>query len=500
MEYIYLLGVGLLVLGLLGVYRFLLGIHRAQKEALKIQQDRLVELQDHLKQQSWLTQQMQQQVQQVAQLVQQQTGQLTNLERQTQGSFKAVREEQILMMGEARNEWRMLLREGIQDILQHQQTYEALQKEKLQEIKLTVAEKLEKTLSERLGQSFETVGKQLLLVQKGLGEMQHLAQDVGSLKKVLSNVKMSGGFGEIQLAMLLEQLLSPQQYAANVQTTPRSLERVEFAIRLPGAGASGVPVSGTHPKGEAGKANTDQVWLPIDAKFPREAYEALQQAYDLGEPAAIASQQKQLEQVLRKMAKEIKEKYIHPPYTTDFAILFLPFEGIYAEVVRRAALLQEIQWEHQVVVVGPATLGALLNSLQMGFKTLAIQQRSSEVWQVLAAVKKEFAAFGGLLEKAQKNFQTGMQQLDDVMGKRTRAIQRSLRQIDEGTTPSIQSHSEISSEMNYSVDTNSSSDSSFRQIPSEFQQSIEPPDSPVEKNSEDKPWWEELDEDISSPS
>ena len=284
---------------------------------------------------------------------------------------------------------------------------------KLETIRVTVEEKLEKTLSDRLGQSFETVGKQLIEVQKGLGEMQTLAQDVGSLKKVLSNVKMRGGIGEVQLAMLLEQILAPDQYEANVKTKASSNDLVEFAIKLPGR-----------------DDNNDQVWLPVDAKFPKDVYEQLQTAYDIGDLPQIDTAQKLLEATIKKMARDISDKYIDPPFTTDFGIMFLPFEGIYAEVVRKASLLEDLQRNYKIIVTGPTTLAAILNSLQMGFKTLAIQKRSSEVWQILGAVKKEFENFSGLMQKAQNNIQTGLNQLDDVMGKRTKAIQRRLRSVE----------------------------------------------------------------------
>jgi DNA recombination protein RmuC len=287
---------------------------------------------------------------------------------------------------------------------------------KLEFIRVTVEEKLEKTLSDRLGQSFETVGKQLIEVQKGLGEMQTLAQDVGGLKKVLSNVKMRGGIGEVQLAMLLEQILAPDQYEANVKTKADSNDLVEFAIKLPGR-----------------DDNNKQVWLPVDAKFPKDVYEQLQTAYDIGDLTQIEAAQKALENTIKKMAKDISDKYLDPPNTTDFGIMFLPFEGIYAEVVRKASLLEELQRTYKVIVTGPTTLAAILNSLQMGFRTLAIQQRSSEVWKILGAVKKEFENFGGLMQKAQKNIQTGLDQLDDVMGKRTKAIQRKLRSVESLT-------------------------------------------------------------------
>ncbi|MPL98043.1 hypothetical protein SDC9_44241 [bioreactor metagenome] len=283
---------------------------------------------------------------------------------------------------------------------------------KLESIRVTVEEKLEKTLSERLGQSFETVGKQLIEVQKGLGEMQSLAQDVGGLKKVLSNVKDRGGVGEIQLEMLLEQILAPEQYAANVKTKSGSNDLVEFAIKLPG-------------KDDMNSV----VYLPIDAKFPRDVYEKVIDAYDKAEPAMIDSANKELENTIKKMAKDIHDKYIDPPHTTDFAIMFLPFEGIYAEVIRRSHLLEQLQRDFKITVTGPATLAAILNSLQMGFRTLAIQKRSGEVWKILGAVKTEFEKFGGLLDKAQKQISSAGETIDQLKGTRTRAIQRQLRDV-----------------------------------------------------------------------
>ena len=284
---------------------------------------------------------------------------------------------------------------------------------KLEEMRQTVDEKLQKTLHERLGQSFEIVSKQLESVQKGLGEMQTIAQDVGGLKKVLSNVRMRGSFGEVQLSMLLEQILAPGQYESNVRIKSDSAESVEFAVKLPGR-----------------DDNNSVVWLPIDAKFPKDVYEQLQTAHELGDLPQIDSSTRNLEMVIKKMGRDICSKYIDPPNTTDFAIMFLPFEGIFAEVVRKASLLEDLQRECKVIVTGPTTLAAILNSLQMGFKTLAIQKRSGEVWRILGAVKKEFENFGGLLEKAQKNIQTASNQIDEVMGKRTRAIQRKLKGVE----------------------------------------------------------------------
>jgi len=293
---------------------------------------------------------------------------------------------------------------------------------KLESIRVTVEEKLEKTLSERLGQSFETVGKQLMEVQKGLGEMQTIATDVGGLKKVLSNVKLRGGIGEVQLALLLEQMLAPNQYDANVRTKKGSSESVEFAIKLPGRSEDEMAF----------------VYLPIDAKFPKDAYEHLIAAYENAIPDDIETATKNMEITIRKMARDIRDKYLDPPNTTDFAILFLPFESIYAEVIRRSALVDQLRDEFKITIAGPTTLMAILNSLQMGFRTLALQKRSSEVWGVLSSVKTEFEKFGGLLEKAQKNIQTGLGQLDDVVGTRTRAIQRQLRDVESLPAKSVE--------------------------------------------------------------
>ena len=284
---------------------------------------------------------------------------------------------------------------------------------RLDEMRLMVEEKLQKTLNERIGQSFELVRSQLENVQKGLGEMKNLAEDVGGLKKVLGNVKTRGTFGEVQLAALLEQMLSPEQYESNVKTRKNATEFVEFAIKLPGR--------------DNGK---DTVYLPIDAKFPKDVYEQYVDAYEEGEAALIESTSKQLEITVKRMAKDIHDKYIEPPFTTDFAIMFLPVENIYAEVIRRTALVETLQKDLKIVVTGPTTLGAILNSLQMGFRTLAIQKRTSEVWSVLGAVKTEFSKFGGMLEKVQKNLQNAGDQLEEVMGKRTRAIERKLRQVE----------------------------------------------------------------------
>ncbi len=306
-----------------------------------------------------------------------------------------------------------LQREKFSDMDRKQQQLVDNTEKRLEEIRLTVDEKLQKTLNERIGQSFKLVSEQLENVQKGLGEMQTLAQDVGGLKRVLSNVKTRGNIGEIQLNMLLEQILAPEQYEANVHTRKGSDEVVEYAVKLPGRDDS-----------------RDFVYLPIDAKFPKDVYEQVMDAYDKGDATAIESSGKQLEATIKKMAKDISDKYLAPPATTDFGIMFLPFEGIYAEVVRRASLLEELQRDYKVIVTGPTTLAAILNSLQMGFRTLAIQKHSSEVWTILGAVKKEFEKIGGMLQKVQKNLQSASGQIDEVLGTRTRAIQRKLKDVD----------------------------------------------------------------------
>lgn len=306
-----------------------------------------------------------------------------------------------------------LQREKFSALSEQQQQLVANTEKRLEEIRVTVEEKLQKTLNERISQSFRIVNEQLENVQKGLGEMQTLAQDVGGLKRVLSNVKTRGNIGEIQLSMLLEQILAPEQYEANVKTKKGSDAVVEFAVKLPGK-----------------DDGQDFVYLPIDAKFPKDVYEQLLDAYDTSDPQQIESAGKTLESTIRKMAKDISEKYLAPPFTTEFGIMFLPFEGIYAEVVRRASLLEDLQRNYHVVVTGPTTLAAILNSLQMGFRTLAIQKYSGEVWKILGAVKKEFESMSGMLEKAKKHLETANGQIDNVLGVRTRAIQRRLKDVD----------------------------------------------------------------------
>lgn len=321
-------------------------------------------------------------------------------------TFQATFEKSIAGFNE-------LQREKFSDLKAEQQQLVANTEKRLEEIRVTVEEKLQKTLNERIAQSFKIVNEQLENVQKGLGEMQTLAQDVGGLKKVLSNVKTRGNIGEIQLGMLLEQMLAPEQYDCNVKTKKGSDALVEYAVKLPGK-----------------DADTDTIYLPIDAKFPKDVYEQLLDAYETADPQQIENAGKVLETTIRKMAKDISDKYLAPPDTTEFGIMFLPFESIYAEVIRRTSLLEDLQRTYHVVVTGPTTLAAILNSLQMGFRTLAIQRYSGEVWKILGAVKKEFEQMGGMLEKAKKHLETANGQIDNVLGVRTRAIQRRLKDVD----------------------------------------------------------------------
>ena len=280
---------------------------------------------------------------------------------------------------------------------------------KLDEIRHTVDEQLQDALQKRVTESFKAVNDQLEQVYKGLGEMQNLAADVGGLKQVLSGVKTRGILGEIQLGAILEEILAPEQYETNVATIPGSTQRVEYAIKMPGTDG------GT-------------VWLPIDSKFPGDTYAHLQDAQASGDAQAVENARHALELVLRSEAKDIREKYVEPPYTTTFGILFLPFEGLYAEVVN-AGLLEVLQRDYQVNIAGPSTMAALLNSLQMGFKTLAIQKRSGEVWQLLGAVKTEFDKFGQGLSKMQQRLRQTDEELDNLIGVRSRAISRKLRSV-----------------------------------------------------------------------
>jgi len=285
--------------------------------------------------------------------------------------------------------------------------------QKLEQMRQTVDEKLHASLETRLGESFKLVSDRLEMVHKGLGEMQSLASGVGDLKKVLTNVKTRGIWGEIQLGNILEQVLSPEQYACNVATRPGSTERVEFAIRLPGPG-----------QGEG------VIWLPIDAKFPQEDYLRLVEASEVGMPEQVEEAGRQLEKRIRSEARMVQDKYLAPPYTTDFGIIFLPTESLYAEVVRRPGFLAALQSELRILVTGPSTMVALLNSLSVGFRTLAIEQRSSEVWELLGVVKTEFGHFGDILDKTKKKLQEASNTIDNA-SRRSRTIEKKLRAVQD---------------------------------------------------------------------
>jgi len=312
------------------------------------------------------------------------------------------------------------IRETLEKQLAQLQTNNAA---KLDEMRATVDEKLQSTLQQRLGESFKQVADRLEQVHKGLGEMQTLAQGVGDLKHLLTNVKTRGIFGEAQLASLLEQVFVPDQYAAQIATRPGSKNVVDFAIKLPGKADSGEPL-----------------WLPIDAKFPNEDYERLLDAQGRADVVAAELAGRALEQRIRLEARSIAEKYVEPPYTTDFAILFLPTEGLYAEVLRRPGLLEALQRDHRVTLAGPTTLLAMLSSLQMGFRTLALEKRSSEVWQVLGAVKTEFGKFGDVLAKVKAQTETVLKTLDSAQT-RSRAMGRALKNVE--SLPEIQAQTLI---------------------------------------------------------
>ena len=321
--------------------------------------------------------------------------------------------EQLRALAES-NERRLAdMRQTVEGRLQAlQQGNEA----KLEQMRATVDEKLHATLEQRLGESFRQVAERLELVHQGLGEMQSLARDVGSLNRVLTNVKTRGVFGEVQLGALLEQVLAPDQYEANVETVPGSGARVEFAIRLPGRGG---------PDGHGGPP----LWLPIDAKFPREDYERLLDAHERADAAGVDAAGRAIEARLRLEARTIRDKYVAAPHTTDFAILFLPTEGLYAEALRRPGLVEALQREHRVTLAGPTTLLATLSSLQMGFRTLALEKRSAEVWQVLGAVKTEFGKFGDVLAKTRRKLEEATSTID-AAEVRTRAMARQLKAVE----------------------------------------------------------------------
>ena len=351
-------------------------------------------------------------------------------------SFERLNETLLKKAKDDREELRTTLKDFETSFSKSVESFNTTQKEKFDQMKLkqeemikttelrlermreTVDEKLHKTLEERLGKSFDSVSKQLLEVQKGLGEMQSIASGVGDLKRVLTNVKTRGVLGEIQLGNILEEIMSRDQYETNVKTKKGSDAIVEFAIKLPGR-----------------NVNDSPVFLPIDAKFPQEDYARLQTAYEAGDSVAVEQSMKALLLAIKKFAKDIANKYIDPPNTTDFGIMFLPIEGLFAEVIRQPDMITFLQREYKIVITGPTTLAAMLNSLQMGFKTLAIQKRSSEVWNVLASVKKEFNTFGGVLEKAQKKINEANNEIENLVGTRTRMMQSKLKNVEQLELP-----------------------------------------------------------------
>ena len=351
-------------------------------------------------------------------------------------SFERLNETLLKKAKDDREELRRTLKDFETSFSKSVESFNTTQKEKFDQMKLkqeemikttelrlermreTVDEKLHKTLEERLGKSFDSVSKQLLEVQKGLGEMQSIASGVGDLKRVLTNVKTRGVLGEIQLGNILEEIMSRDQYETNVKTKKGSDAIVEFAIKLPGR-----------------NVNDSPVFLPIDAKFPQEDYARLQTAYEVGDSLAVEQSMKALLLAIKKFAKDIANKYIDPPNTTDFGIMFLPTEGLFAEVIRQPDMITFLQREYKIVITGPTTLAAMLNSLQMGFKTLAIQKRSSEVWNVLASVKKEFNTFGGVLEKAQKKINEANNEIENLVGTRTRMMQSKLKNVEQLELP-----------------------------------------------------------------
>lgn len=347
--------------------------------------------------------------QMLAQQIQQFSASLAAVEEQRTKSNQQALEEmrrQLQQMGQNNEDRLEAIRTTLQNRIASLQEENTRQLEKMQGI---VDEKLQKSLDEKLTQSFAQVSQRLEQVYKGLGEMQTIASGVGDLKKVLSNVKTRGILGEIQLGAILEQILAPEQYETNVVTRPGSGNPVEFAVKMPG---------------ESG----EYVYLPIDSKFPADAYGDLMDAYDSADKDKIAQAGAVLESRIKRFAKDIRDKYIYPPHTTDFAIMFLPTEGLYSEVVRRG-MVQTLQRDYHINIAGPTTMAALLNSLQMGFRTLAIQRRSSEVWEILAAVKSEFNTFADVLQSTQRKLEQAGNDLDKLVGVRTRQIQRKLKDV-----------------------------------------------------------------------
>lgn len=337
--------------------------------------------------------------------------------------FKSFQDSLLKIISESRQETSKIMLDNRQDIRETVKDLKSVvdvqlkniredNNEQITEMRKTVDEKLQSTLEKRLGESFKQVSERLELVHKGLGEMKNIAVGVGDLKKVLSNVKTRGILGEYQLGNILEQILSPHQYSHNVATKKGSQANVEYAVKLPG-----------HEKGA-------ELWIPIDSKFPLESYNELLSAYDIGDKPAVEVAEKKLLKSIELFAKEISEKYLDPPHTTNFAVMFLPVEGLYAEVLRHPGLFETLQRKHNITIVGPTTLSAFLNSLQMGYRTLALQKRSSEVWKVLSAVKSEFEKFTTQLAKVNKQLRTASGSLDELENKRTNAMSRRLQSVE----------------------------------------------------------------------
>lgn len=338
---------------------------------------------------------------------------LERMERAVKDELARSRDEADVHAQRARTELGASLEQMRRTVEEKLRELQDRNEHKLEEMRATVDEKLHATLERRLGESFKQVSERLELVHKGLGEMQSLASGVGDLKKVLMNVKTRGTWGEIQLGTLLDQVLTPEQYARNVVTKAGNADRVEFAIRIPSKEKDG-----------------EFIYLPLDAKFPMEFYQRLVEASELADRDAVEQAARELEARIKADARRIRDKYLDPPRTTDFAIMFLPTEGLYAEVARRTGLLEELLRDFRVTVAGPTTIAAFLNSLQMGFRTLAIERRSSEVWALLGAVKTEFGRFGEILERTQKKLQEAGNALDDA-SRRSRAIERKLRDVEQ---------------------------------------------------------------------
>lgn len=332
---------------------------------------------------------------------------ISEIGKSQQGGLIAV-EERVKQLTEINEQRFEKLLENVDKKLS---TMQASNEQRLEEMRQTVDEKLQSTLDKRLGESFKLVSDRLEAVQRGLGDMQSLATGVGDLKRMLTNVKARGTWGEFQLGDILEQILTPDQFARNVQPVKDSNAVVEYAIRLPGNNSEST------------------VWLPIDAKFPQEDYQRLIDAADIGDRQQVEKSTAALLRTLQTAAKEISEKYLEPPQTTDFAVMFLPTEGLYSEVLRQPGLVEKLQQQFRVVVAGPTTLAALLNSLRMGFRTLAIEKRSSEVWTILSAVKTEFAKFGDVLDRVKKQLETASNTIDST-GSRTRAMARKLKSVE----------------------------------------------------------------------